>query len=468
MADGAALFKRLTFIGVQLLGVADVIDTEAQHGKLNFTIKNLVSDLFLDDLRDKTIRGLEGRQLAGLSTGNPPFGYRTTAVLDAQGREIGKSIQIDEDRAAIIRRIFDEYLAGMSLEAIAKQFCKEQIPPPRANTRHRRKGWVHSTIRVMLHNEKYIGVWRFKEREWVKVPGENRRVPRARDAQDVMVQERPHLRIIDEATWQAVRARLKAVRATYTRNADGSPKGRSVPGRMNHHVLSGLLTCAVCGEPITITGGGSTSYFGCADHRKRGTCRNDLFVKESIAQQRILEAVQARLASPEGLTRARKRLAEKLGELSRTRTADLRERRDRLARTEARIAGLVGFIADGDRSEYVVSALRDLEAQARAEKAAISDLQRRTELPIRLPSPEELQERANVLYRAQKDPVGCREWLRRVLDGGGLTLEPQADRVYLARGGVLPFVLLAATEKGKRQPGDSELALSSGSSGGRI
>jgi Arc/MetJ-type ribon-helix-helix transcriptional regulator len=50
----------------------------------------------------------------------------------------------------------------------------------------------------------------------------------------------------------------------------------------------------------------------------------------------------------------------------------------------------VGFIADGDRSEYVVSALRDLEAQAKAERAAIERLQREAQQPLRLPSLEEI------------------------------------------------------------------------------
>jgi hypothetical protein len=42
-------------------------------------------------------------------------------------------------------------------------------------------------------------------------------------------------------------------------------------------------------------------------------------------------------------------------------------------------AGLVDFIATGDRSEYVVSTLRDLEAFTRRERAALADGGGRTE-----------------------------------------------------------------------------------------
>lgn len=63
-ADAAAIFKRLQFARVPLVGVADGIDTGAKHAKLSYTVKSLVADLYLDDLRDKTLRGLEGRALA--------------------------------------------------------------------------------------------------------------------------------------------------------------------------------------------------------------------------------------------------------------------------------------------------------------------------------------------------------------------------------------------------------------------
>ena len=73
----------------------------------------------------------------------------------------------------------------------------------------------------------------------------------------------------------------------------------------------------------------------------------------------------------EQVAHVRKSIAERLRDYSRTLDAELRERRERLKRTEDRIKGLVTFIADGDRSEYIVTTLRDLEAQAKTERAAI-------------------------------------------------------------------------------------------------
>lgn len=175
-ADSAAIFKRLQYAQVPLIGVADGIDTSSKHAKLSFTIKSLVADLYLDDLRDKTLRGLEGRALAGFATGGVPYGYRT--VPDPDGR--GSAIELDPAAADIMRRVFRLYADGYPLGRIARRLNDEGIPSPRAGTRHRCKGWGASTVRVFLQNEKYAGRWTFKRTEWVKVPGANRRRPRQR------------------------------------------------------------------------------------------------------------------------------------------------------------------------------------------------------------------------------------------------------------------------------------------------
>jgi hypothetical protein len=54
-----------------------------------------------------------------------------------------------------------------------------------------------SATRIVASMPKYVGVWRYKEHQWVEVPGENRRVPRPRDRSEVLEQARPDLRIID-------------------------------------------------------------------------------------------------------------------------------------------------------------------------------------------------------------------------------------------------------------------------------
>lgn len=65
-------------------------------------------------------------------------------------------------------------------------------------------------------------------------------------------------------------------------------------------------------------------------------------------------------------------MAEELRDHSKRLDAEVKDRRDRLKRTEGKIRGLIGFIATGDRSDYIASTLRDLEAFARTQKAEIA------------------------------------------------------------------------------------------------
>ena len=74
-ADLFPVQRLLEFSEVRLVGVADGIDTFAKHSTLTFGLKTLVSSIYLEDLRDKTLRGLEGRALADLATGGVAFGY---------------------------------------------------------------------------------------------------------------------------------------------------------------------------------------------------------------------------------------------------------------------------------------------------------------------------------------------------------------------------------------------------------
>src|SRR5678815_5389631 len=86
---------------------------------------------------------------------------------------------------------------------------------------------------------------------------------------------------------------------------------------------------------------------------KKRLCSNDRSVPEDLAHTKILAAIRDHLLSPEGIAHTRKRVAEELRDYSNKLSAELRDRRERLARTEEKMRGRVDFIATGDRSEYV-------------------------------------------------------------------------------------------------------------------
>src|SRR5207253_6339919 len=67
----AWLFKQLTFRGVQIITRAD-----GEITPLHVGFKGTMNALYLDDLAEKTHRGLRGRVEAGKSGGGRCFGYR--------------------------------------------------------------------------------------------------------------------------------------------------------------------------------------------------------------------------------------------------------------------------------------------------------------------------------------------------------------------------------------------------------
>ncbi|HKO49462.1 MAG TPA: recombinase family protein [Polyangiaceae bacterium] len=254
-ADLFTIQRLLEFSEVRLVGISDGIDTSAKHSRLTFGLKSLVSAVYLDELRDKTLRGLEGRALAGFATGGVAFGYSLHKQTTVDGKSVGTSIEINEEQACVVRRIFGLYLEGRSLSAIARTLNEDGVAPPRVHAKGRRVGWKDSTIRAMLHNESYAGKWKYRASQWRKVPGTNRRVPVRRDDPQAIVDDRQHLRLVDANTWHAVQERLAQVRRFYTRTEEGKPKGRAVPSRHSRYLFSSPLSCGVCGGKMIISGG---------------------------------------------------------------------------------------------------------------------------------------------------------------------------------------------------------------------
>jgi hypothetical protein len=83
----------------------------------------------------------------------------------------------DDERAAIVRRIFGEAAADRTQAAIACRLNADGINAVRGNGARKRQGWVLTGVRAILLNEKHLGTWKSNEREFVKVPGTSTAFP---------------------------------------------------------------------------------------------------------------------------------------------------------------------------------------------------------------------------------------------------------------------------------------------------
>jgi site-specific DNA recombinase len=155
--DRAAIRKRLKFAGVTIMTPADGVVTDLTDG-----IRAVIDSQYLDDLKHAVRRGMSGKVRAGLSGGGLTYGYRVVKKFDEKGEPVKGLREVDEDQAAIVRRIFVEYIAGRSPRTIAYDLNRDGVPPPRGSR------WNASTINGnqrrgngVLNNELYRGrlIW---------------------------------------------------------------------------------------------------------------------------------------------------------------------------------------------------------------------------------------------------------------------------------------------------------------------
>lgn len=428
----AEILKRCRFYGVRLI-TSDGIDTARAGSKLEYGLKSLMGEAYIDDLRLRTLRGLEGRALAGHATGGLAYGYRSVAALNAHGRVIGHEIAIEESQAKAVRRIFELYARGNSCRAIVQALNDDGVATPRVH-RSQHKGWAPSAIRAMLLNPRYRGHWPFGERVWMRAPDTGRRQPRKREGGPLVTQQRDDLRIVTEALWEQVQARFES-----RKHSETKPARRS-------YLFSGLLVCGVCGSPMTIHGGDETRrYYRCSANSQRRACENNLSVLESVTRTCLLDAIRRRLQTPGGIAEIRD-LREKYARAAqRSGDGDLATRRAELAQVERRLNNLVSAIAEGNHSSAVQSALNEHEATARKLRTAITNMERLVQPASRQPvGLVVLESVLDLDHRLTRDIEQGRATLRRYLRGGNIALKPTGEGTYTAHCDLLPAVILEA------------------------
>jgi DNA invertase Pin-like site-specific DNA recombinase len=116
LADVATLYKHLSYLGVRLWTVV-----EGQITELHVGLKGTMNALYLKDLAQKTHRGLEGRVRNGMSGGGICYGY------DLIPGQTGAR-KINQVEAAVVVRIFEEYAASRSPQAITTNSIRSRCP----------------------------------------------------------------------------------------------------------------------------------------------------------------------------------------------------------------------------------------------------------------------------------------------------------------------------------------------------
>jgi site-specific DNA recombinase len=381
------LYHRLRLKGIDIVGVSDGIASGQQGGKVHLTVKGLVNELYLDDLRDKTHRGLAGCATRGLSAGGRIFGYRAAPVEAARRGTKHKAparFEIHPEEAAIVQRIFRDYATGQSMQAVAFALNHECVHFPAQETERgpHRRGWAVSSVRVILRNEKYAGVWIWNKRRFIKDPDTGRRRALPRPAEEWIRQEHAALRVIDADLWQAVQQRLAFVEQTYGVGPGRPPRGAAHMA-YSPYLLSGLLRCGCCGARMvaqtTTRKKGTDVYrygvYRCGFAKTKGpaVCTHRAGYRQERLEGALLAKFREAMTAPmiEALATMVNAQLEAVFQGHDARTAELAREIERL---EGQASHLIQFLATGGDSPAVRAELRAIEttlAGLRAEWATI-------------------------------------------------------------------------------------------------
>ncbi|MCX2697428.1 recombinase family protein [Ochrobactrum chromiisoli] len=357
-ADAAILYKKMRFFGIQIITVS-----EGEITELHIGLKGTMNALYLKDLSEKTKRGLRGRIEAGLSAGGCGYGYRVLKKLNPDGTPMRGQRKINEVEAVVIRRIFTEFAAGRSPRAIARDLNATKIKGPNG------KKWNDTTIRGhhkrgtgIINNELYIGRLIWNRLRYQKDLETGRRVSRLNPPEELVINNLPKLRIVDDALWEAVRKRQKIISemsANMTASIQSYHSNNRLSGmRRPVSLLSGKVFCAECGGHYSLRG---AKRFVCSNHIGQGTCANGRTILRVTLENMAVSGWKRLLAKAELISVAQRTFAVESRRLQGDALIGTAHIKSQLAQTDKEIAALVNAIKAGMFHESMKAELDRLE-----------------------------------------------------------------------------------------------------------
>lgn len=283
---GLYIEERFPQFGVRYIAINDNVDTENAESNDLMPFKNLFNEWFVRDTSRKIRAVQRAKAQRGERLGTrAPYGYQKDE--NAKGKLI-----VDEEAAAVVRRIFALCAAGRGPSQIAKQLKAEKVLCPAVYT-YRKFGsghtcldlsqpynWSDSTIANILENETYLGntvnmkftTKSYKDKRYMQHPRE-----------ECLVFEGTHPALITREVWDIV----QRVR-----------QNRKRPTKMEElNKYSGLVICADCGSTMVLhrahTMKPTQNNFTCRTYKKAGSevCTAH-YIRECVLDEIVLEDIR--------------------------------------------------------------------------------------------------------------------------------------------------------------------------------
>jgi len=445
--------RRLEFHGVRIVSTTDGYDSQSKARKVHRAVKGLMDEMQLDDLAAAVHRGQAGQAQKGRWNGGRPYGYRLRRLVDPARRDaygeperIGTVLTVDAEQAPIVREIFERYARGESTLQIASDLNARGVPSPGSSwkrTVRRCKGWMDSSVRVILLNPLYTGRQRWNTSQFVRDPETKRYLRRERPESEWVVRQIEELRIVSDE--------LFARAQRFSTLPLDDPRRRS--GGKARFVLSGLMSCAKCGRSMVLWG---KHHYTCGSYVGGRSCDNHARVRRTHAEDVILGPILDDMMAPARITRIAREVVR--DEQARLQAAAAKAPAPKaLAELDSRLLRLRARMASGDPDMAADEIQAAIDTATAKRQALAAGPQRRdtagvAKLEAFLPRAAELF-RKTVKRGLDGDPAAAAEArtiLRsRLLLGGKITVGPD-EKGIVADFTVTPGGLLSPLGTGHR------------------
>ena len=250
--------------GIRFIAIQDNVDTENRDsGAMEMMpIMNVFNEWHAANTSKKIRAVLKSNAREGkYHARKAPYGY---VKSDTEK----KTPIVDEEAAAVVKRIFEMRASGLSPHKIADKLNEDKIPNPSkysfdkygiVGKRNHFGLWSFVAVNSILKNPTYLG--HMAQQRWSSVSYKNHKRYK-RDESEWIVVKNTHEPIITQELWDKVREVEKSV-------AQGRKTKRGYT-----HPLSGFLFCADCGGKMKLNyinrDGKLYFNFNCGNHLRLG------------------------------------------------------------------------------------------------------------------------------------------------------------------------------------------------------
>ena len=243
--------KTLKDNGVKLLSATECIP-DTPEGIIMESLIEGMGQYYSEELSQKVRRGMnETRQKGNFTGGHLLYGYSVE----------NKKVIIDEEKAEIVRYIFEQYSVGVYVEDIIADLTAKGVY-------NRGKPFARNTVYKMLKNEKYSGIYRIRDE----------------------VFENMYPQIVTPNIFEIVREKVKV-------NQYGKRSLDVV------YLLRNKMKCGYCGQSINAECGTSKNgkrkhYYKCFGRKRNSGCKKKMIQKD-LLEKLVIEAIITTLSNHE-------------------------------------------------------------------------------------------------------------------------------------------------------------------------